>query len=152
MDLTPVEFTTKLDKVGNILLEHRDSRVPPIRDEKILTGWNGLVITALAQAGMHLNQPQYIDAAIKTAEFLLKTNRQQIEGKDLPRLYRSYFLGSATIDGNQTDYAYLAEGLVALFDATQDKRWLEQAQQLVCLLYTSPSPRDQRGSRMPSSA
>ena len=134
MDLTPGEFTAKLDKVGNILLEHRNTRVRPIRDEKILTGWNGLVITALAQAGMHLNQPQYIDAAIKTAEFLLKTNRQQIEGKDLPRLYRSYFLGSATIDGNQTDYAYLAEGLVALFDATQDKRWLEQAQQLVAVM------------------
>ena len=46
----------------------------------------------------------------------------------------SYFLGSATIDGNQTDYAYLAEGLVALFDATQDKRWLEQAQQLVAVM------------------
>jgi len=131
LDLSDAEFTEKLDKVGNILLEHRNSRVPPLRDEKILTGWNGLVITALAQAGLHLDQPRYIEAAEKTARFLLKTSRKEISGKKLPRLHRSHFLGSSTIDGNHTDYAYLAEGLIALFDATQNTQWLNQAAELV---------------------
>ncbi len=131
LNLTSIEYSQKLDKVGDILLEHRKTRVPPLRDEKILTGWNGLVITALAEAGLHLNRPDYTEAAAKAANFLLTNNRQHIEGKDLPRLYRSYFLDSATIDGNHTDYAFLAEGLIALYDATQDKKWLTHAQDLV---------------------
>ena len=78
LGLTEHAFNEKLDAVGDVLLNHRRSRVPPIRDEKILTGWNGLVITALAQAGMQLGRPDYIDAAIQAAEFLLTNNRRPV--------------------------------------------------------------------------
>jgi uncharacterized protein YyaL (SSP411 family) len=131
MGLSLVDYTKQLDKVGDKLLAHRTTRVPPLRDEKILTGWNGLVITALAEAGLHLDRPDYIDAAARSAEFLLSNNLKRSADNTLPRLYRSYFLGTASIDAKQTDYAYLSEGLIALYDATGNTEWLQQAQQFV---------------------
>jgi uncharacterized protein YyaL (SSP411 family) len=150
--LSMSEFTKKLDAVGQVLLDHRATRAPPLLDDKILTGWNGLVITALAQAGMHLQNTMYIDEAIAAAEFLLEHNIREVQHSKMPRLYRSYYLDSASIDATLSDYAYLAEGLIALYDATQNTKWLQQAQQFMNVMDADFKDENNGGYFMGSSA
>ena len=95
-----------------------------MRDEKILTAWNGLAIGALSVAGKNLGEPRYLEAARLAAEFCLGTLRP--EGRLLHRWAR----GDAAIDGFLDDYAYLADGLLDLFDATGEVRWRDEAQSL----------------------
>jgi uncharacterized protein YyaL (SSP411 family) len=110
------------------LLDHRQRRVRPARDEKILTGWNGLMIRALAAAGEHLPEPAYLEAASATADFLLSHLRGE------KGLLRSYFQGRASLPGLLTDYVYLAAGLVDLGSATHSSRWVEEAADLMDLV------------------
>ena len=74
--LTLDEFVMRLGKIQNTLFEARKKRVAPAIDDKVLTDWNGLMIAALAKAGNVLNQPKYISAATKTADFILNQMRK----------------------------------------------------------------------------
>ncbi|MBE7461877.1 MAG: DUF255 domain-containing protein [Planctomycetes bacterium] len=107
------------------LLARRLTLVQPHKDDKVLTGWNGLAIGALAHAGHLLNEPKYAEAAGKAAEFILSQLKDE-EGQ----LLRTYRAGQAKLPGYLDDYAYLAEGLLELYAATQNARWLRDAQQL----------------------
>ena len=115
------EFTLSRQK----LLEVRNKRKRPLRDEKILTCWNGLMIGAYARAAAPLKHPEYISIAEKAASFLL-SNVRDSQG----RLLHTSTNGQAKLNAYLDDYAFLIDGLLALYDATDDAKWLKAAKQL----------------------
>ena len=104
------------------LLAVRSKRVPPGLDDKILTSWNGLMIASLARGGRATGQSEYVQAAAKAAGFVLDRLTDK-EG----RLLRTYRKGEAHIPGYLDDYAFFVEGLLDLYEATLDPRWLTEA-------------------------
>jgi uncharacterized protein YyaL (SSP411 family) len=106
------------------LLAARAERPAPARDDKVLTGWNGLAIAALADAGADFDRPDYLAAARETAAFLLQ--RMVVGG----RLRRVWMEGEARHLGCLDDYADLCHGLLVLYEATFEPGWLEAARQL----------------------
>ncbi len=110
------------ERIRERLLEARELRVRPALDDKRLTSWNALMISALADAGAALEEPRYIDAAVACAEFLLRDMRDA-DG----RLLRTYNHGHAKIRAYLEDHAFLLEALIALFEATCDERWYREA-------------------------
>jgi uncharacterized protein YyaL (SSP411 family) len=110
------------------LLEARSRRPQPARDDKAIAAWNGLALAAFAEAGLRLERPDYLDAARALAEFLLGAMTDE-----RGRLLRSYRAGEAKIDGYLEDYANVANGLLELYTATGELRWLEEAGRLARL-------------------
>jgi uncharacterized protein YyaL (SSP411 family) len=110
------------ERIRARLLEARERRVRPGLDDKRLTSWNALMIAALADAGAALEEPRYLDAACKCAEFVLRDLRDE-----RGRLLRAYNEGSARIDAYLEDHAFLLEALIALFEATCEERWFVEA-------------------------
>ncbi|MEI7683438.1 MAG: thioredoxin domain-containing protein [Planctomycetota bacterium] len=120
------DFQTRLAKCKSTLLAARDKRIRPARDEKILTAWSGLMIAAFAQAGAVLERPDYLKVARRAAEFVL-TRLRTPEG----RLLRTTFAGmDAKLNGYLEDYSYTIDGLVSLYEATFEPRWLTAAGEL----------------------
>ena len=111
------------------LVAAREARERPALDDKRLTSWNALMISALAEAGATLQEPRYLDAAVACAEFLLAELRDG-EG----RLLRTYNDGRAKIDAYLEDHAFLLEALTALFEATCEDRWLGEARGLAAVM------------------
>ena len=108
------------------LYELRSKRIWPGLDDKILTSWNGLMLAAFAEAGTAFCRPDYIVAAEANAEFLHRTMR-----RDSGRLFRTWRAGSeAKYNAYLEDYAYLADGLLALYEATFETRWIDWAREL----------------------
>jgi len=107
------------------LLAARAQRQRPARDDKVLASWNGLAIAALAEAGAAFGRADFGDAAGEAARFALETMR---DGDELLHAYRE---GRAHVRGLLEDYAYLADGLLALWESTFDRRWLDEARTLV---------------------
>ena len=118
-------LTERRDDIAQKLLTERDKRIRPIRDDKIITAWNALMISAFAEVGYALDQPAYIETAVKTAEQLWKTIY-----RDDGSLWRTQYQGRPSVDGKQPDYAYLAESFIALYDIDGDAKWLERAQEV----------------------
>jgi uncharacterized protein len=108
-----------------ILYEARSKRVWPALDDKRLTAWNALMISALAEAGAALASPRYIEAARACADFLLRELRDP-QG----RLLRTFKDGRASINAYLEDHAFLVEALLALYEATFETRWFEAAHEL----------------------
>jgi uncharacterized protein YyaL (SSP411 family) len=96
-------------------------------DDKVVTVWNGYMITTLAMAGRLLDEPRYIKAAGQTATFILSTLYEARQGV----LYRDWRNGARGVPGFCEDYAGIAEGLLALYRVTGEKRWLNSAVALV---------------------
>ncbi len=107
------------------LFDARAARVRPGRDEKILTSWNGLAICAFAEAGAAFGRQDLIDHGARAARFLLDNARN-----DTGRLMHSYKDGQARVLGMLEDYAYLAEGVLALWEVTFDPQWIDAARDL----------------------
>jgi uncharacterized protein YyaL (SSP411 family) len=104
------------------LLEVRARRVPPHRDDKRIAAWNGLAISAFAFGGRVLGEPRWVEAAERTARFVLQALRSD------GRLLRSYVGGRcATVGGFLSDHAFVVQGLLDLYEATFEPRWLEAA-------------------------
>ncbi len=106
------------------LFDARAMRVRPFRDEKIITSWNGLMISAMSRAGAALDEPRYVEAARRAATLLLEKS-----WKD-GRLLRRRMEGEARFPGYLEDYAFLCEGLLDLYQATFEERWLDEAVRL----------------------
>ncbi len=104
------------------LFDVRENRIHPQKDDKILTDWNGLMIAAFARAGMVLSEPTFVAAAKKASDFVLTTLR----GDD-GRLKKRYRLGDAGLPAHLEDHAFLAWGLLELYEATFDARYLSEA-------------------------
>ncbi len=104
------------------LLADRERRPRPGRDEKVLTAWNGLMLRSFAEAASILGRPDYRQAAVANASFLLEAAVD-----DGGRLLRAYKDGQAKLKGYLEDYAFVIDGLLALHEATFDGRWLDEA-------------------------
>jgi uncharacterized protein len=111
------------------LLAARELRERPALDDKRLTSWNALMVSALAEAGAALGEPRYLDAAVTCAEFLQSAmrDRGQAQAGGAGRLLRTYNHGRAKINAYLEDHAFLLEALIALFEATCQERWFHQA-------------------------
>ncbi|MGH9858183.1 MAG: thioredoxin domain-containing protein, partial [Acidobacteriota bacterium] len=107
------------------LFEARKKRVHPLKDDKILTDWNGLMIASFAKAASALAEPKYAEAAANAAKFLLNRMRSADGG-----LLHRYRLGDAAIQGNLDDYAFLVWGLLELYQTGFDVSYLKHAIEL----------------------
>jgi uncharacterized protein len=110
------------------LFELREERPKPLRDDKAIASWNGLLLAALAEAGRRLGREGWLVAATRLGEFLLGPLADE-DG----RLYRTYREGQAKNTGFLEDYADVANGLYELHVATGDVRWLEESLRLARL-------------------
>ena len=108
----------------------RGMRPRPHLDDKIITAWNGLMISALAKGARVLVEPGLAATAVKAAEFLERAVFDTERGV----LYRSYRDGRSEIEGFAEDYAFLTQGLLDLYEATFDVRWLQWAERLQATL------------------
>jgi uncharacterized protein YyaL (SSP411 family) len=125
LKMRPDELRKAIERIRPKLLAAREKRVRPGRDDKVLTSWNGLMLRTFAEAANVLRADRFRRAAIKNAEFVLSTLR--VDG----RLRHSYKDGQAKFNAYLEDYAYYADGLISLYEATFDRRWLEEARSLV---------------------
>ena len=116
-------------RVRAALMAARDGRVRPGRDEKVVAEWNGLAIAALADAGALFDEPGWIAAAVTAAEVITSVHLGASRPGRLSRTSRDGHPGRN--DGVLSDYGGVAEGFIALFQATGDARWLEGAGQLI---------------------
>jgi uncharacterized protein YyaL (SSP411 family) len=107
------------------LLEAREPRVRPLRDDKVLAAWNGLACRAFAEAGRALGRADYVAAAVRNADFVLTAMRDR-DG----RLLRTWKAGQAKLKGYLEDYAMVAAALVDVYEATFERRWLDDARRL----------------------
>ncbi len=123
--LNLADVQTLLKQGRTLLFAAREKRVKPGRDEKILTSWNGLMLRSFAEAARYLERPDYLQIAQQNAEFLLSRMRQQ------NRLLRTYKDGRAHLNGYLEDYAFLAAGLLALYEASFNPRWFREARALI---------------------
>lgn len=123
--LSLADAQTRLARARQQLFAVRALRVPPARDEKVLTAWNGLMLAAFAYAARVLQRDDYRAIAERNAHFVLRELRDA-----RGRLYRSWKEGVARVNGYLEDYANLAEGLLVLYETTFDARWFVAAREL----------------------
>ena len=107
------------------LFEVREGRIKPGLDDKILTSWNGIMIRGMAVGYQLLNDQRYLEAAEKSADFIL-SELSQANGL----LLRTYRAGKSHLNAYLEDYSYLSAGLVALYEASFNPRWLQEAERL----------------------
>jgi len=134
-----------VDESRELLYAARLKRPPPIRDEKILTAWNGLMISAHARGALLLGDDDYAKRAVRAADFVL--SRMRREG----RLLRSYKDGEARHEGYLEDYAFFIAGLLDLYETTGSLRWLVEAIDLDRVLEKSYEDKNAGGFFLTSS-
>jgi uncharacterized protein YyaL (SSP411 family) len=126
LGVTEVELLAALERGRKVLFEVRSRRVRPARDDKVLASWNGLMLRALAEAANVLSRTDFLAAAERNAVFLTEKMRTP-DGT----LHRSWKSGhGARLNGYLEDYANVADGLLALYEATFNPRWLQIAIEL----------------------
>ena len=123
--VTLEELEASLKRSRERLFAVRELRAKPGRDEKILTSWNGLMLHSFAEAARYLKRSDYLQVAVNNATFLLSQLRQD------GRLLRTYKDGRARLNGYLEDYTFLANGLLALYEANFDIRWFIEARTLM---------------------
>lgn len=125
------ELLQRVEQLRQRLYQLREKRIHPFTDKKVLTAWNSMMITALVDAAKHLAQPEYLQAAIKAADYLNRYNLDKNnQDKTGHKLWRSSLNGQASVLASQEDYAYFSQALIRLYDATQEPKWLVQAEQI----------------------
>lgn len=120
--MTPDVFGDLLTKARQTLYTHREKRNHPLKDDKVLTAWNGLMIAAMAKASQAFDDGKYAEAASGAANFILDAMKT-----DDGRLLRRWRDGEAAHNGCLEDYAFMVWGLIELYEATFDIRHLEEA-------------------------
>ena len=111
------------------LFEAREKRIKPGLDDKILTSWNGIMIRGMAMGYQLTGNPEYLEACQKSAEFVLTTLSQE-DGL----LLRTHRAGKSHLNAYLEDYAYFITGLIALYEASFEPRWLTEAERLAHLM------------------
>ena len=124
--LAEADVERRLAAARQTLFALRERRVHPARDDKVLAGWNGLMLAAFAEAARVLGRDDYRSVAVANAGFILSALRQP-DGT----LLRSWRRGQAKVAGYLEDYANVADGLLALYDATFDAQYYTTARQLI---------------------
>ncbi len=125
LGMSTEELEARTAAIRERLLDRRARRVPPHRDDKVLADWNGMMLASFAEAAAVLGRADYLQAAVANASFVTDT---MCAGDTLNHVWKD---GKAKIDGYLSDYALVADGLLALYRATLDERWLAAATQLV---------------------
>ena len=120
-----IELKNRLNQIIKKLYQARKKRIHPLKDDKILTDWNGLMIAAYAKAGVVFNSDDYTQQAEKSAQFILN-NLTDNNG----RLLKRYRDGNAGVDAHLDDYAFFIWGLLELYEATFNVTYLSEAIQL----------------------
>lgn len=126
MDGVRGQSVPRLDQVLAKLEEARKPRQKPIRDQKILANWNGMMIASVAQAALLFDDARYRDVAVKAGDFIWTGMRDE-NGV----LHRSHYEGINDVEGQLDDYAQVARAFLFVHDATGDKTWLERSRILV---------------------
>ncbi len=129
LSLTEEELRQKRDEISTVLLAARDKRIRPLRDEKIITAWNGLMVSAFAESGDALDDDNYLQVAKQVGDTLWEAMHE-----DDGQLWRTLYQGETSIAAKQTDYAYLAESYLTLYDIDHDERWLSRAEALTATM------------------
>ena len=112
----------RLEGIKKSLFMAREKRVHPSKDDKILVDWNGLMISALARASIVFNEPKYLQAAIKATDFILQ-NMVSDDGV----LYHRFAKGEKAVDGFLDDYAFLIFGLIEVYEACFEEKYLQES-------------------------
>jgi uncharacterized protein YyaL (SSP411 family) len=131
LEAVALKHDVSLERAGEIieasrrkLFDIRESRIKPGRDEKILTAWNGLMLTSFAEASAILDRADYGDVARANAKFLLS----QLKKDGL--LLRTHKAGESKLNAYLEDYANLIHGLIALYESTGELEWFDNAREL----------------------
>ncbi|MFM8552823.1 MAG: aldo/keto reductase [Nitrospiraceae bacterium] len=140
LGIEPDELRRTIERVKPLVYAARLTRIPPALDDKILTAWNGMMISAMAEGARVLAEPRYLRAAERAADFLLSALSRPDGG-----LYRTYRAGKAHLPAYLEDYAYLAEGLVDLYEAGGAARYLHEAVRLAERMVTDFADREKGG-------
>ncbi|UCF94468.1 MAG: thioredoxin domain-containing protein [Desulfobacterales bacterium] len=122
LELEEAQIQARWDALRHQLYQVRARRIHPLKDDKILTDWNGLMIAALALGARILDQPAYEDAARRAVRFILDHMRDEAG-----QLYHRFREGELAIKAQASDYAFLIHGLLNLYQATFDLTYAEQA-------------------------
>jgi uncharacterized protein YyaL (SSP411 family) len=125
MNWTIPELNAKTAEINQKLLFHRQKRIAPGLDNKCLTSWNGLLISALCQAYNSFNNTIYLATAEQTGEWLLNS---QMDEKN--RLFHNFTLGKANIPGFLEDYACCIDAFIKLYQTTKNIKWVLSAEKL----------------------
>ena len=124
LGLTGGELAAAIERARALLGAEREKRVHPGLDDTVLASWNGLMLAAFAEAAAALGRADYLATAVRNAEFI--TGQMVRDG----RLLRSWKDGRARITGYLEDYAMVGAGMLALYEATFDRRWLDESRRL----------------------
>jgi len=116
------ELQSTIDRIRPLVYQARLARIPPGLDDKIITAWNGMMISTMAEAGRVFNHQPYRDGAIRAADFLLTTLSRPDN-----HLWRTYRNGKAHLNACLEDYAYAAEAMLEVYEATGIERYLHEA-------------------------
>ena len=119
---------SSIESARKKLFDKRKNRVHPLKDDKILTDWNGLMIAALARASIIFQEPSYLEAAIKSSSFVL--NKISKNGKLLKRFRNN----QAAINSHLDDYAFITWGLLEIYEATFDSKYLSKSLDLMNIM------------------
>jgi uncharacterized protein YyaL (SSP411 family) len=125
LNMTQKELEQRLQQIRTRLFNAREDRVHPLKDDKVLADWNGLMAAALASAGRVFDEPEWIRAAERATAFVLD-KMQTSKGRMLHR-YRD---GDASIPAFLDDYVFMTTAMLELYEATFDPKYLEQALEL----------------------
>ncbi len=126
LDLKAEELDRIIESSREKLFSEREKRIHPLKDDKVLTDWNGLMIASLALAGQALNEQEYVNAAEKAAKFV----KDNLTGKN-GKLMKRYRLGKAGLLPHLDDYSFMAWGLLNLYEATFKADYLSWAIELM---------------------
>ena len=121
LSLSPGELSRILSEGRQRLFREREKRIKPHRDEKILTGWNGMMAVSFVEASVVLQRADYLEVARRNARFLLKHLCRK------GRIFRTHKDGVSKLRGYLDDYANFVEQLLALYQATGEREWLDEA-------------------------
>ncbi len=116
----------RIDILRDKLFKVRDKRIHPGRDDKVLSVWNGMMISSMAYAGQVFREKRYVQGALRAGEFLVATMITDDGG-----LLRTYRKGQAKLSAYLDDYVEVSNGLIELYQATFDPRWIQTAKSLM---------------------
>ena len=125
LDMTDHEFEILLESVRSRLFDARELRVHPLKDDKVLADWNGLMAAAMAFAGRVFDEPEWVQAAQKATDFVLDNMRS-----DSGRMFHRYRDGDASIPAFLDDYVFMTTAMLELYDATFQPKYLKRAVKL----------------------
>tara|TARA_B100001123_G_scaffold97718_1_gene112408 strand:- start:3221 stop:5299 length:2079 start_codon:yes stop_codon:yes gene_type:complete len=115
---------SSLEKSREILLEHRNHRIAPDLDDKVISSWNGMMLRSYAEAGAVFGHSEYLDKANQNAKFI--SDNLISDG----RLLRTYRDGQSNLKAYLEDYAFVIDGFLSLHQATLDPKWIHQSMSL----------------------